>query len=830
MDPTGGGKGVTVSSGTAQPAPYPVLRRVLGGLGPDWRAEGRPVLDQLLAGLGQDDRDRLADDLDALFRVARTEFDHVEVLNASRTHYTPYGEFRSAEEFLRRLRERLGPPATGDRDRQAPGAPARDGHARLRGLLRALGPGWAAELGEVDPVRYLGQELRDLVDLERLPVPALVAELDALLAGGRSEAELAGYLSAAGVRQGVVPDAGAFLRALRDEAHEVATAYVPVAADPEWVAMHTVDDLRDGEFARAMTGLVRCHGVPAIRGGLPDGFADEVGELLDHVLPPMVAAYLDETVHAAQHTVDEPGLRRACWMRSAVEVLRTEYGGRDAAAFVDPVQLGAVDGVLRDRIRRHPSYAAGVPVDLPAAHWWWAGRPVAGPAVATGWHAGAGVWQASVTTAESGARAARRLVDRVVRAASDGLGGLFEVRDARAEIDVLGHRGGVAWTGPAVAVSLNGDRLVVPKVIPGAPPGERLVTSVTAHGVLSGGVPARWAVELVRDGETGAPTGSAVATLVLDAEPPASRAAAFESALRGWEDGLGVPLGEWRSTTRPTSIGRYGWGRETFAYDPPRAHPLLNGVSAHLWDGELGPALIGLARGYAVDVVGDVDRRPWEEDWVAALAYLGAQRWDRYLADLVAATRQLTVQRWYELCLARSGVQFVAEELADARIADIVDAARIAALDDAMRTYGHRFGPVPLDDVPGRLHRVHRWWRYPSGTPDGSRAPGLGELAAELAKEAGRTERQRPTGAATSSITAIATAVDQVLSGELPGCDGASAARFCDDVAGSWAGSADLTKHVLGFFRPIAHHARLWRTPAAATAAPAPAAPAPRSE
>ncbi|MBO0830262.1 MAG: hypothetical protein J2P24_21010, partial [Streptosporangiales bacterium] len=514
-----------------------------------------------------------------------------------------------------------------------------------------------------------------------------------------------------------------------------------------------------------------------------------------------------------------------CWMRSALELVRPDHAGRDAAAFVDPAQLGAVDGVLRDRMRRHPDYAAGVAVELPATHWWWAGGPVAGPAVAFGWQAGAGVWQATVTTAESGARPARRLVDRMVRATADGLGGLLEVRDVRAEIDVLDQAGVAVWYDRAVPVAIAGDRLVVPKEITGAPPGERLLTAVTARSVLADGATARWTVELVRDGKTGAPSGSAVATFVLDAEPPASRAAAFEAALRVWEDGLGVPLGDWRSATRPTSIGRYGWGRETFAYDPPRAHPLLNGVSAHLWDGELGPALVGLTRGYAVDVVADVDRGPWEEDWIAALGYLGGEQWDGYLAGLVAATRQLTDQRWYELCLARSGIQFVAEELADPRLDGVVDPARIAALDVAMRTFGHRFGPVPLDDVPGRLHRVHRWWRYPSGTNSGARASTPSELAAELRREVAWPEHERSTGAPTVSLAGIASALDRVLSGEQPGCDGAVAAEICDDVANSWVGTADLTKHVLGFFRPIAYHARLWRTPdptVPATPAPSP--------
>lgn len=792
-----------------------------------WRATGEPVLDYILTRVDADRRTALTAELDTLFRGAAAEFDYVEVLNASRTSYTPYGEFRSAEEFLRRLRERLGPPAAATgriEPADAAGPPAEA--TWLRGLLRALGPGWAAEPAELDPVRYLGQELRDLVDLERVPMPSLVAELDTLLADGRTEAELAGYLAAAGVRRGVVSAAGAFLRALRHEAHEIASAYVPAADDPERVAARTLDDLREGEFARAMTGLVRCRGVPAIRAGVPETFAGAVGELLDGVLPPMVTAYLDETAYAAQHVVDRAGLRRACWMRSALEVLRADHGDRDAAAFADPAQLGAVDGVLRDRIRRHPSYAAGVSVELPAAHWWWAGGPVAGPAVGIGWHAAAGVWQATVTTTESGSRAARRLVDRAVRAATGGLGALLELRDVRADVDVLDEGGSAVWSGRGVAVPLTGDRLVVPKEIVGAPSGERLVSAVTAHGVLTGsGIPARWVVELVRDGKTGAPTGSAVATFVVDGEPRASRVTALETALRDWEDGLGAPIGDWRSATRPTSIGRYGWGRETFAYDPPRAHPLLNGVSAHLWDGELGPALVGLARGYAVDVVADVDRRPWEEDWVAAFSYLGGERWDAYLAGLVAATRQLSEQRWYELCLARSGVQFVAEGPAGERLAGVVDAGRIAALDDAMRTFGHRFGPVPLDEVPGRLHRVHRWWRYPSGTPSGSRAPAPGELAAEVAKEAARPERQRPTRAGTASLTRIASTLDRVLAGELPGCDGTAATEFCNDAAGSWLATADLTKHVLGFFRPIAHHARLWRTPDAS--GPPPASPAP---
>ncbi|MBO0828223.1 MAG: hypothetical protein J2P24_10635, partial [Streptosporangiales bacterium] len=337
-----------MSGTTTEPAPYPVLRRVLGGLSPDWRDEGRPVLDHLLADLGPDDHVALAADLDALFGVARAELDYIQVLNAAGAHYTPYGDFRSTEEFLRRLRERLDSvptPGAGERVDPAPPAasatpatpapPVQVEDAWLRGLLRALGPGWAAEPADVDPVGYLGQELRDLVDLERVPVPSLVAEIDALLAGPRTEADLAGYLSAAGVRPGVVPAAGAFLRALRDEAHEVAYTYVPVADDPEWVAEGTLDDLRDGEFARAMTGLVRCYGVPAIRGGVPDGFADEVGELLDGVLPPMVTAYLDETAYAAQHAADGAGLRRACWMRSALELVRADHAGRDAAAFVD---------------------------------------------------------------------------------------------------------------------------------------------------------------------------------------------------------------------------------------------------------------------------------------------------------------------------------------------------------------------------------------------------------------------------------------------------------------------------------------------------------------
>src|SRR5690606_28981375 len=194
---------------------------------------------------------------------------------------------------------------------------------------------------------------------------------------------------------------------------------------------------------------------------------------------------------------------------------------------------------------------------------------------------------------------------------------------------------------------------------------------------------------------------------------------------------LGAPVTDWVSAANPATVGRFGWGRETFAHDLPRPHPLLTGISRHLWDGDLLSALAGLTRVYAGQVFADVDRRPWETDWVAALQYLGPDGWDEFVVRLVHWSRSVTDDDWYLLCAARSGIQLLADELGP-RLPGYVRAGRVRTLDVAMRTFGHQFGPVPLTCVPARLHRVHKWWRYPAGTRGADLAVSLPELAVEL--------------------------------------------------------------------------------------------------
>lgn len=801
---------------------YPALRRLLGTMTGSWRAANEDAVGFLVAGArvrAGGDRahvETLVGELDDLLAASTSEFQYIQVVIESGAHFSPYGEFPSAEAFVRTLRDRLAaPPAAGTPSPPKARAPVPEPEAvdfpLLRRLLRSLWSGWRDHSDDVDVVDHLGLETRDLVELEGIEPASLLAEIDRLLSSGWSRSEHDQFLSDAGAYYSRAGTVEQFWRDLREQVADLGSGLPRPTVDPVAVTTETLDALSHGAFGRAMTGLVRRYATPALRTGEFAGFRAGFADRLDQVLPQWVERYIDRACHVAQCVVDDATWTRARWMRSAIELLVTEFAGSDAAAFVDPHQVEVIDGLLTSPVTRFARAAGSAEPELPDSHWWWVQEsPGAvghvGLPTHLRWYRGWGTWQARVDLREDDGSA--DLSARMVRAGLVGLAGAFAPRDATVAVQVRGDDGGTRWAGRSLSARVLGDRLVVDDArLAAAPDGERVITSATIRGTV-GGVDACWSVDLV------GPVGEASwgwAVLVVDRAPASDGDGMLAEALRGWEYELGAPLVDWCSAATPTLIGRYGWEGETFAHDPPRPHPLLTGISRHLWDGDLQLGLTGVARVYADELFDHIDGRPWEDDWVAALRYVGADGWAEFVGRLVHWTRELSAREWYVLCATRSGIQFVDEELGDERLAGLVDAQRVRTLDVAMRAFGHLFGPIPLPAVPGRLHRIHRWWRYPAGTPNGSEPADLRQLVVGLRSELDRSDR--PTGAETSTLTSILRGCERVLDGTLVGFGARDAETVCGLVVEGWSADAELSHQVLGYFRPITYHESRWALP-----------------
>ncbi|MQA06578.1 MAG: hypothetical protein GEV07_29040 [Streptosporangiales bacterium] len=818
-----------MASADGAAAEHPALLRLLGTMTGDWRSAHTDVLSYLSAQAraGQDGLPAVVAELDLLLPVA-SEFDCVQLVIESGAHFSPYGEFTTAAAFLRDLRGRLAavadaPPATAPPAAAQP-APPQLTYPLVRRVLRPLWSRWRDASDDVYLIDYLGAVVCDLVDLVGVAPGAVVAEIDQLLAARLSAGEHAAFLAELGVHDVVAADAERFWRELRGHVAGLAERYPRPDLDPAGVTATTVAALDGGVFARAMTGLVRRYGLPELRGGDLAHFRATVATLLDQVLPQWVERYVDDLCYTAQTVTDDIDWTRARWMRSAVELLVTEYGQTDAAGFVDVDQLALVDGLLAAPTGRFQPPPGAVAPRLPASHWWWQAEP-AGPGIGRlglpaylRWYRGLAAWQARPTPADdAGATAAalaKELSTRMIRAGLNGLGPVFRPQSATVTVQALDRSGlAVGVAGPVLA-RVRGERLVVPDTQLSVPDGgERVITSATVRGAV-GEAPASWSAELVRvrqaDKET---TAWGWAALVLDGALGTHEDTELAAALHDWEDELEAPISDWVSADRPTLVGRYGQARETVAHDLPRPYPLLTGISKHLWDGDPLPGLAGIARAYAGELFKQVPSRPWETDWVAALQFLGADGWDEFLGRLVRWPRELTGDEWYLLCAARSGMQLLAEELAEAPLAGLLRPGRIRTLDDAMRTFGHTFGPIPLTDVPTRLHRRHKWWRYPAGTPDVTASCTLQQLVLAIRTELDLAQKARTTGASDDALQRVLHGCERVLDGSLTGFRGSDAATVCRLVTDGWRADADLTAMALGYFLPIKHHDTLWTLP-----------------
>lgn len=830
---------------------HPALLRLLGTMTGAWRDARIDTLTYLAAQAAgrPDEAEAVRAELDQLLAAQPSEFHCVQTVIEAGANFSPYGEFGTAAEFLRRLHLQLSDPdllatpaAAADPARAgssaagssaAGQAPRRredaDPFPLLRRVLRALWTRWRDVTDDVEPIDFLGAVVCDLVDLLGVTPADVLAEIDWLLGAGWSPAAYAAFLSDAGAHDIGTGEPDAFLRDLRDRVADLAESHPQPELDPRAVTEATLAALDEGVFNRAMTGLVRRYALPELRTGDLAHFRATVAALLDRVLPQWVERYVDDLCYAAQCVRDELDWTLVRWMRSAVELLLVEYGQTDAAAFVDVDQVTVVDGLLAAPTCRFGP-AAGAPApQLPEAHWWWTSEAhqEAGAVGMTGlpphlrWYRAVAAWQTRPSPSEDQALApaqrAKELSTRMIRAGLAAFGGVFHPQLAAVQVLVVDEAGEAVWAAGPLPARVLGERLVVAEAdLAGAPAGTRVISSATVRGTV-GEVGAAWSVELLRTRKAGVEyTTSGWATLVLDGVVSAADDAALGTALQAWEDELASPVGDWTSAVTPTLIGRYGNGRETFAHDPPRQFPLLTGISRHVWDGDLLPGLAGIARVYASELFDRVQGRPWETDWLAGLRDVGADGWHEFVGRLVRWTRELTDEDWYLLCAARSGIQCVAEELPGVGLASLVRVGRIRTLDDAMRTFGHRFGPIPLAAVPTGLNRRHRWWRYPAGQAEEAWVScTLEELVVDLRAELDTAERDRDSAATTESLRRVLGGCERVLDGSLTGFRGSDATTVGRLVTDSWNPQAAVTQRVLGYFGPIEHHANLWPLPPA---------------
>lgn len=841
---------------------YPGLTRLLGTLDDGWRPGATDVIDYLAGRtevLSDAEARSLAAELARLCDTAAAEYDYVRVLVDSGARFTPYGTFGSAGEFLDLLRHRVDDCMARRSDARADGEPeppvgpepvpppgrrsdpvAPPQLARLLVLLYAK--------GGTTPTRVLDELDHDaarLVEVGAVDLDVLADELADLLGGGsgrsgagaddaeRTEAEYARMVAGTGVH--LTPDAAhptidVFLRALRARVTEPAAGDPVHSNAPAVVVEGTLDALKRGRFHRAMTGLVRMYGVAELRITEFALFERKVGELLDHVLAPVVADYVDDATLAAQTVGDDRAWTRVRWMRSAVEILVTAHTTRAAARYVDREQLAYLDQLLRAPTCRFAPVDGRVSPRFPNSHWWWTPAPPgstdahrAGLPVHPRWFPADAVWRVTVPppVAEHGgdAAVAAALAADMVRASVTALGEHFEPRRTTVMVQVLDGDGSVVWADASLSARLSGNRVVVTD--PGyvaAPVGERVPTCVTVRGVFGHArIPAEWSVEVLRgrgdDGREVTSSGSAVLALSgADRGLPAiGDRLHLEAVLRAWTVELGAPVLDWRSRAWPHLVSRRGLSPELFAGERLSSHALRVAVSRQLWAGDLRPGLVGLARVLGGTTEPVEDLRHWRTDWVAALADAGSDAVDAVLAELVDETRALDYPRWLLLCAARSGLQLVGDELADDRLAGLVSQAGVRALDDAMRTFGHRVGPAGGEHMPAGLAN-HPWWGYPEWTENAGRPLALAELTERLWAELDRPERDRRTKAPTRSLASVLRVVRRVADGEVAGLSTRVAGEIVEQVTDRWDLGAALTDQLLRYVGPVAT-AVAWPTP-----------------
>lgn len=154
----------------------------------------------------------------------------------------------------------------------------------------------------------------------------------------------------------------------------------------------------DATFARQVEHLLGC--VERLKaGGRNAGYflletmkalvAVQAAIARDHPEPEAVAAFrrrsaaelasLDRQVRsyvrlvADQAETDAEGvLPEVCTRRSAIELVRTEYGGTSAAEAIDPADVARMDAAIRRLAEEQgPVLPGEIIPGLPASHWWW---------------------------------------------------------------------------------------------------------------------------------------------------------------------------------------------------------------------------------------------------------------------------------------------------------------------------------------------------------------------------------------------------------------------------------------------------------------------------
>jgi hypothetical protein len=84
-----------------------------------------------------------------------------------------------------------------------------------------------------------------------------------------------------------------------------------------------------------------------------------------------IAAYVQETIAIAEDASEGEWLK-LCYRRSAIQVVREDYAGSPAAAWIDEADLRALDRELERVGGEHgPVPERLVPRGLPTSHWWW---------------------------------------------------------------------------------------------------------------------------------------------------------------------------------------------------------------------------------------------------------------------------------------------------------------------------------------------------------------------------------------------------------------------------------------------------------------------------
>ena len=113
-----------------------------------------------------------------------------------------------------------------------------------------------------------------------------------------------------------------------------------------------------------------------------------------------------------------------------------------------------------------------------------------------------------------------------------------------------------------------------------------------------------------------------------------------------------------------------------------------------------------------------------EARWPAFLAGLEtallaqAARLSGYAADLLHDAGYLDDADLPRLCLRRSTIQYLLDDLADTPVAELLSAAPLADIDARLAAIKDHQGPVDDDECPDGLPETHHWWFSGSADAD----------------------------------------------------------------------------------------------------------------